>query len=600
MGAPKIRALVIGDVSRDYVMSICSRKAHDTHESGFEFRVRKDDSTIEQDLIEFAPHAILTVPGAASQHAKLSAQPLDVRRMWMDCLGQAPARVGELILGQFSLLIDDDRFREKPLVSVFTPTYRTGKQIERAYTSIKNQTYGNWEWVVYDDSEDDETARCLKHIADKDHRVRVFCGHRHSGSIGDVKRCCAGLCRGEILVELDHDDELTSRCLDAIVAAFNTHPEAGFAYTHAAELLNKEPVGYPEGWGMGYGSQRIENVDGIDRLVMLAPPINAKTIRHITACPNHARAWRRSAYWLAGGHNHHLRIADDYDLIVRTFLVTRFVRIDMCGYIQHYHGSNAQNSNRADIQRIVHLIWQKYESRIHDRLLALGVPDFIKTKSGFNWDLTCDVKQHCNIEFPGGKINPATLEPIRSANIAVITACTRPENLEKIHASLGTIPVHWVVVVDRGVVKDPVAVPDASVHRITVLKEDSDLRLPWHAEAVKNVGIDYVMAHSREDWIYILDDDNLMYPDFVQSVSKYLTGDADIVAFSQDRCGGVHQAEFEVGKIDQAQYIVRTACIGDKRIPNHYTGDGLFVTGLSKDKPCRIVQHTLCYYNKLA
>ena len=41
---------------------------------------------------------------------------------------------------------------DKPILSVFTPTYITNERIFRTYESLVNQTYENWEWVVVDDS----------------------------------------------------------------------------------------------------------------------------------------------------------------------------------------------------------------------------------------------------------------------------------------------------------------------------------------------------------------------------------------------------------------------------------------------------------------
>ena len=43
---------------------------------------------------------------------------------------------------------------EQPLVSIFTPTYRTGSRFVRAHRSVLAQTYPNWEWIIWDDSDD--------------------------------------------------------------------------------------------------------------------------------------------------------------------------------------------------------------------------------------------------------------------------------------------------------------------------------------------------------------------------------------------------------------------------------------------------------------
>jgi hypothetical protein len=110
-----------------------------------------------------------------------------------------------------------DKPKGEPLVSVFTPAYKTGTKIIRPLQSLLNQTHKNWEWVIYDDSDDDgKTFAELTQMAEVDSRISVYRTHRHSGNIGEVKNKACMLCQGEYLVELDHDDELTDIALERI------------------------------------------------------------------------------------------------------------------------------------------------------------------------------------------------------------------------------------------------------------------------------------------------------------------------------------------------------------------------------------------------
>ena len=217
------------------------------------------------------------------------------------------------------------------------------------------QTYKDWEWVIMDDSEDDKTFNELREFAEKDSRISVYKMHRHSGCIGEVKRNACMLSKGEILVELDHDDELTDNALMDVVNAFAEFPDAGFVYTDFAECLETgEPVQYGDGWGFGYGSYRREFYKNREYLVVNAPNINPKNIRHIVSAPNHIRAWRASLYREIGGHNHLIHVADDYELMVRTFLSTRMVRVPKMCYIQYRNiDGNTHSDRNKEIQRLV-------------------------------------------------------------------------------------------------------------------------------------------------------------------------------------------------------------------------------------------------------
>ena len=152
-----------------------------------------------------------------------------------------------------------------PLVSVITPTHHTGELIERPYNSLRGQSYPNWEWILVEDSDDNgETFRMLSDMAHRDHRLGVFRHHGHSGVIGKVKRWACRLANGQILVELDHDDEITPRALEYVVEAFrhfdgstSDRPLAGFVYTDFAEIYpDGSPVTYSDDWAFGYGSYR--------------------------------------------------------------------------------------------------------------------------------------------------------------------------------------------------------------------------------------------------------------------------------------------------------------------------------------------------------
>lgn len=359
----------------------------------FSVRVFDDDREIAAELADSPAHVIFTFGDSAS-FPVLNAAPLDIRRRWshFDDRSMDLGEVAVLALGGFVDVATNDRFPNEPLVSVFTPTYRTGERIMRPYQSLVDQTYGNWEWVLYDDSPDDdrETVGILSDLRASDPRLRLFLSDMPSGRIGEVKRRLCGLARGSILVELDHDDELTSNCLADIVEAFRVFPEAGFAYTDCAEVLESGAnATYGDSYAFGFGSYRSEMYRGRDYMVSNYPSINAKTVRHIVGMPNHARAWRTSAYFAAGGHNPEIHVADDYELCIRTFLTTPMIHIQRFGYIQYLGdgGENTQRTRNKEIQRLVAAFADRYNEQIHQRFEELGVSDFLYTDKGLDWSL---------------------------------------------------------------------------------------------------------------------------------------------------------------------------------------------------------------------
>ena len=368
----------------DNITLYSSAEAPDFETRDLDCRCFPDDQYLERILIEHRPHVIITF-GVVQAFSRLMVARFEVRRRWLHFADTSDlAAVGHSAFMCYLAVCVDNR-EEEPLVSVFTPTYRTGDRFLRPLVAMKEQTYTNWEWVIWDDSDDDgQTAAMVKAHADLDHRIRLIRPERHSGIIGEVKYNACALSRGEILVELDHDDALTPDALANVVAASKQHPDAGFYYTDYAEVdPHLNPLRYPDGWGYGLGGYRKEIYRGRELLVALTPGISPKTIRHLVAAPNHLRAWRRDVYFRIGGHNREIHVADDFELMIRTFLETRMVHIPRLGYVQYQDGgSNTQRVRNKDIQRHVRFLRWKYDRRIHDRFVALGVDDYIWNEAG--------------------------------------------------------------------------------------------------------------------------------------------------------------------------------------------------------------------------
>lgn len=274
-----------------------------------------------------------------------------------------------------------------PSVTVFTPTCDTGDRLDRAFRSLVTQTEGSWEWVVVDDSTGPETVSRIQQLADRADaagRIRLVPHPGPRGSIGAAKAAAAGAGRGAVLVELDHDDELLPDALAQVVAVFGDHSDVDFVYSDWVDVIDGDAAThtitsarYGAGWGAGLGGYASEIVRGQRVPVALAPPVTGATLRHIVSVPNHLRAWRRRSYERLGGHDPSLAVADDYDLLIRTFLEGTMARLPRPAYLQYHdpEGSNASRRRNVEIQDAVAALADRYEARLVERLAALGLED---------------------------------------------------------------------------------------------------------------------------------------------------------------------------------------------------------------------------------
>jgi glycosyltransferase involved in cell wall biosynthesis len=280
-------------------------------------------------------------------------------------------------------LYSDSVFQDvNPTVSIFTPAYNSFKKFDRALESVLGQSFKDWEWIILDDSHNDDNFNYIKNKVKHDHRIRLYRANNQDGMIGSTKRQVASLCNGKYLVELDHDDELHYMALDYIVAAFKKYPDAGFCYSNCCEIYEDGGhVRYPEGFAKGFGKHFDKSYKG-RQLVGADTPINASTIRHIVGVPNHFRCWRSDVYFDIQRHNNKMAIVDDYELIVRTFLKTKFIHIPEILYMQYMNsgGNNTQESRRAEIQRMVQSVQEHYDKQIHDRIIELNGDDWLWNK----------------------------------------------------------------------------------------------------------------------------------------------------------------------------------------------------------------------------
>lgn len=138
----------------------------------------------------------------------------------------------------------------------------------------------------------------------------------------------------------------------------------------------------------------------------------------------------------------------------------------------------------------------------------------------------------------------------------ILTAVSRPENLATVAESLATA------------------------------SERANAEIAWHlrldtarrhigGQALKNAMLDSI----EDGWVWCLDDDTVAHPDVLRAFAAGPHWDAIIL--SQRRTDGrVLQAGPEnvvVGSIDIGQAFLRREWIGDRRIPEDYNGDGMFL-----------------------
>ncbi len=113
---------------------------------------------------------------------------------------------------------------KEPIVSIIMATYNRPKSIADAVKSVLEQSYQDWELVISDDSEGNDTEKEIEKFK-KDKRINYF--HREKkGSIANSSNFALGKSKGEFVAILDDDDWwIDSEKLGKQAAFLRAHPD---------------------------------------------------------------------------------------------------------------------------------------------------------------------------------------------------------------------------------------------------------------------------------------------------------------------------------------------------------------------------------------
>lgn len=128
------------------------------------------------------------------------------------------------------------------MVSIVLPTHNRAKILPKAIQSVLDQTYQNWELVIWDDGSVDDTEKVVETFQER--RIRYFyevnCGKPYALNQAIARAS------GEYIAFLDDDDYWTPTKLELQQAFLNDHPEIDLVF---GNFLNIDQANHKEGIG---------------------------------------------------------------------------------------------------------------------------------------------------------------------------------------------------------------------------------------------------------------------------------------------------------------------------------------------------------------
>jgi glycosyltransferase involved in cell wall biosynthesis len=107
--------------------------------------------------------------------------------------------------------------------TVFTPTYNRAHTLGRVYASLCAQTYRSFEWLVVDDGSTDDSQSLLDRFS-KTAPFTIRINFQKNGGKHRAHNSAIDRVRGELVVILDSDDELTSDSLALLSSEWDNIP----------------------------------------------------------------------------------------------------------------------------------------------------------------------------------------------------------------------------------------------------------------------------------------------------------------------------------------------------------------------------------------
>ncbi|MXX11288.1 MAG: glycosyltransferase [Nitrospira sp. SB0677_bin_15] len=187
-------------------------------------------------------------------------------------------------------------------ISVVLPTYNgTTRFVERAISSILNQTFRDFEMIVVDDASTDQTLALIRTLIPST-QVTQYIARPVNGGAAVARNHGARLAHGEFLAFLDQDDYWHPTFLEDLLEAFAQHSPT-VAVIHA------------DHW-------RIDVTRNRTKYVSTYRPPSRRSHPHHFLCHGHLFAvedalYRASVFHGIGGFDESLRYGEDSDLIIR-------------------------------------------------------------------------------------------------------------------------------------------------------------------------------------------------------------------------------------------------------------------------------------------
>ena len=221
---------------------------------------------------------------------------------------------------------------EKPLVSVIINCYNGEKYLREAIDSVMAQTYENWELVFWDNQSTDSTREIVESY--KNPKIKYFYAQDHT-PLGEARNLAVEKANGEYINFLDADDVWSANKLEEQIKLI-VPGEVELVYTPYKIIAGENPIPHILKRYMKLSKKK--NIEGEvygdllkDNNIIFSSVLLKKAI-----------------FKEIGGVNTNFQQYEDWELLLKVSLISRFACAHKASTSYRIHGNNNTIKNGLD------------------------------------------------------------------------------------------------------------------------------------------------------------------------------------------------------------------------------------------------------------
>jgi GT2 family glycosyltransferase/Flp pilus assembly protein TadD len=361
-----------------------------------------------------------------------------------------------------------------PKVSVIIPCYNYGRYLTEAVSSVIGQTFQDFEIIIVNDGSTDNSREVAEKLIAENprHRIRLI-NQENSGQPAISRNNAIRVSQGRYIICLDADDMIATNMIEECLVLLESHPEIAIAYTDRLDF------------------------DGFEGVVQAGEYDFSRLIyaNHISYCA----LYRKEVWERVGGYRDNVKAVEDWDFWIASGALGYYgkrIPLPLFKYRRHNAGifqDALKDFGRKHAQIIIN------NPALYDPALIAQAEKLL-----------------------GSTVNVSSCPLVT----VIVPTYNRPHMLINALKSIfgQTYQSYEVIVVNDGGsdVRDLFeGLPSDSIR---YLQHETNRGLP----AARNTGI----KAARGKYIAYLDDDDLFYPDHLETLVYFLESAEHVVAYT--------------------------------------------------------------------